>query len=373
MKQDRLLSQAASANLLSTSGFGTTSCGTTFKDRVTRFWDWYVGAADRFFDTIEGGRCQDLTVEVAEFMRNTLPYLGWVFGPGKDGGHSFTLTGEGHVAKQLLAEYWQSRAVEIPNWTFFGSRQPSAAEKLKTIEIALGEQESINVAAVMLKTAVDEESKTIDLVAWHPALERVPEEHHYQILFLLLDEVLGEFGTQTWLGNIAIESIAPQETNKRLIDLPDFIEEVSNYYQWNKCPPLQSYAVYKVSEQMTSRRGDTVVGSTCIPNIIFEFLDNDGTLPEDPYEGLGAELAYVAFDSELLPEGRESDARGIIEDALNEALQGELSGRTLGGAFGIEESYIDLLLLDGENSHRIVQQTLNELQLSGRSRVESFA
>jgi hypothetical protein len=372
MGLEHLTSQPASTGFPSKSAAYITDGKTTFKDRVTTFWDWYLGVAGRFFDTIEAGRCQDLTTEVGDFMRQTLPHMGWVFGPGENGGHSFTLTGEGQVAKQLLAEYWRSRAVEIPNWTFFGSRQPSSAETVKDIAIEFGGHDRVDVNAFIFKTSVDEESKAIDLVAWHPALARVPPEYHYQVLFLLLDELLGEFGTQTWLGNIELEPIDPHAKWRCLADLPAFIQEVRNYYQWRKEPPLRSYGVYQVSEQTTSRRGDTIVGTTCVPNIIFDLLEHDGAIPDDPYEGLGAELAFVAFDSALLPDGRQSEVRGDMEDALNDALESQWSGRALGGAFGLRESYIDLLLLDGPNSRQIVQETLHRLDMQGRSRIESF-
>jgi hypothetical protein len=354
-------------------GFGKGRRGTTFKDRVTEFWDWYVRVADRFFETIEQGRCEDLTSEVSDFMQKTLPNLSWVFGPGEKGGHSFTVTGEGVVPRQLLAEYWHSRAPEIPNWTFYGSRQPTPAEQLKDISIRVGQQEQVDVETFLLKTSVDDEAKAIDIVAWHPALERVPQEHHLQILFLLLDEALGEFGTQTWLGDIKIEPIASGEATKRLSDLPEFIQQVNRYHEWEKLPPLESFTLYEVHTQTSSRRGDTVVGTTCIPDIVFDFLEHNGKLPQDPFEGTGAELAYAAIDGSVFPDGGQSEVRGRIEDALGNALANQLSGRTLGGAFGTGKSYIDLLLFDGANSRQIVQETFDELQLQGRSRIERFA
>ena len=115
-----------------------------------------------------------------------------------------------------------------------------------------------------------------------------------------------------------------------------------------------------------------MVGSTYISSIVLDFLNNEGTLPEDPLEGMGAELAYIAIDGSIFPDGQQTAVRGNIEDAVGDALDGDLSGRTLGGAFGIYESYIDLLLLGGANSRQLVLQTLDDLQLHGRSRIESF-
>ncbi len=354
------------------SSISKAQAAATFKDRVAQFWNWYPTVAEQLFDAIENGRLGDLTSEVEEFMDNVLPGMYWVFGPGENGGHSFTVTGEGDLPKQLLAEYWHSRAIEIPNWTFHGSKQGVPLESLKGMAIQLGEQEQVDVENFLLKTCVDEESQLIDVVAWHPSLALVPDEHHMQILFLLLDEALGEFGTQTWLGEIKAQPFVADGDTRPLFELPEFIEQVNKYYQWENLSPLKSYTGYQVPEQRDTRRGDTVVGVTCVPNLVFDLLENKGRLPEDPLEGMGAEFAFLAIDGSVFPEGKQSDVRANIEDALSDALVCELSGRTLGGAFGLSESYIDLLLFDGDNSRRVVLETLKELQLHGRSRLESF-
>lgn len=344
----------------------------TFKDRVTSFWEWYATVADRFYETIEQDKSDDLVSEVGQFMAETLPEFTWVFGKGKNEGHSFTLSGDGVRLKQLLAEYWQRRAPEIARWTFHSSRQPSPPEQLKNVAIQIGEEEQVDTETFMLCTSVDEEGEVVDVVAWHPALELVPQEHHSQILFLLLDEALGEFGVETWLGQISIEPIAQGEESRPLTELPEFISQVAEYYHWEKLSPLESYSMYELPEQSDSRRGDTISGTTQIPYIIFDFLENDGALEEDPLEGTGAQLAYLAIDGSVFPEGRQIDVRYDIEDKLSEALEQAQSGRTVGGAFGMQEAYIDLLLYDAENSIRIVEETLDRLQLSDRARIESF-
>ena len=344
----------------------------TFKQRVAEFWQWYPTVAERFFETIERGECESLADEVSEFMDQALPDMSWVFGPGENGGHSFTLSGEGHKPKQLLAEYWRSQAPELPHWTFHASRQPTTPEQLKNIAIAVGDGDQVDAESFLLKTAVDEEAQLIHLTAWHPALAELPEEHHYQILFLLLDEALGEFGVQTWLGELKIEPFEAGEATQTIATLPAFIDQVEQYHQWEKLPPLQSYALYEAPEQHDFPRGDTVVGTTCIADLVFDLLENGGRLAEDPLPGLGAEFAYVAIDGSVFPDGQQSDVRGNIEDALSDALQSEQAGRTLGGAFGAGHSYIDLLLLDGENSRRIVELTLDKLQLRGKAELRTF-
>lgn len=353
-------------------GFGRKKTQPTFKQRVASFWKWYAANADHFFQAIKGGRCEDLNPEISEFMDMTLPHLSWVFGPGENGGHSFTLTGEGDRLRQLLTNYWLQQAPSIPGWTFYASRQPSPAESLKTIAIRLGDNAQVDCQSLLIKTEVDADKQLIHIVAWHANFAELPEEHHAQMLLLLLDETLGEFGVEKWIGRIEIEPVVPGEFVRPLASLPDFIEKMNAYHQWEKLEPLDTYSSYQLDEQSDHRRGDVFVGTTCIPDVIGELMEHQGRLNTDPLAGLGAELAYLAFDSAAFPEGAEVEARGEIEDALDEALQTQASGRVLGGAFGTEHAYVDLLLFDGEDSRRIVEATLKRFELRGQRSFETF-
>ncbi len=143
--------------------------------------------------------------------------------------------------------------MELPGWIFHASRQPSSYEVLKDISIGVSEQEHIDAANFTIKTSIDEENELIDIIAWHPALENVPKEHHFQILFLLLDEALGEFGVQTWLGEITVEPITDMANTRTLLDLPKFVTSVGDYHNWEKYPPLETYSTYEVPEQYPVR------------------------------------------------------------------------------------------------------------------------
>ena len=345
----------------------------TFKQSVTEFWNWFPELASRFSEASEAGDPKEIVAEVSEFMTKTLPTLSWALGAGQDGCNTFVLTGEGLVPKQLLAEYWHSRAVDLPGWTFFASRQPASPETLKSTAIAVSDKAQVDVQNFMIETTVNEETQQIDITAWHEALEHVDEEHHFQILFLLLDETIGEFGVQTWLGEIKVERLSGQGVRRSLMDLPKFIEQVENYHQWEKYPPLETYAAYEVSELASGPRGDTVVGSSCIPDVIFDYIENEGHSSEDPLADSGAEFIYLAIDAAVFAEGDEVEMRMSIEDALDEALHLAESGQVVGSATGNENSYIDILILDGMESRKIIEQTMKQLRLSSQCRLVSFA
>lgn len=350
-----------------------------YRERVADFWEWFPTIADDIASHFENDESDQVVPVVQKQMNSLMPGLSWVFGPGPGGsanGHSFTMTGEGQIAGQLLAEFWLSQQVEIPRWTFYGSRQPSSEEFLQSMAIGFGDNEQVDAETFLIRTEVDEEAEVIDITAWHSVFDQIDEEHHGQILFIFLDEALGEFGTQTWIGNIEIEPVSEGKNTRPLAELPRFIDSVAEYHKWEKLSPLESYTGYQAGEdaELTdSPRGDTIVGTTCIPHVIFEFLENDGRLSEDPLEGTGAEFVYIAVDATVFPEGEQVDVRGNIEDTISEALEKESCGRSLGGAFGAGESYVEFILFDSENGRRIIEDTLQDLQLAGRSRIESFA
>jgi hypothetical protein len=212
----------------------------------------------------------------------------------------------------------------------------------------------------------------VDIVVWHPLFDQMPERDRWCVLFLFLDEVLGEYGTQQWIGAIRH---APNQLGNSipLEELGDFIKSVQTKYGWRKLPPGESAILYECKEQhQRFLRGDIVTGVTMHPLVINEYLKADGDM-ENPLKGTGADYVFLAFDARILPGGREATCRGEIEDALDQGLKSSASGRLLGGAWGRENAYIDLLLLDGSASVEIVIKVMRDKALPEGSSINYFA
>lgn len=338
----------------------------TFKERVEKFWSWFPTVAERFYQTIENGKCVDLTDEVKEFTDRYFPGISWVFGPGEVDGHSFTLTGEGDIALQLLTEYWLSQAVKVKGWTFYASRQASPEELLSGFEIELeGNDRKIGADKLLISPTVDEPEEKIDIVGWHPEFAHLPEDAQWQIFFIFLDDAMGEFGTQTWIGEIDIHPIEEDAKKFPVSQMKRYAENLGRQLEWKKLHPLETYTLYQLEEQTNDSRCDTIVGTTCIPSLVNGLLQNQGRLDTHPAPELGVEFAYIRFNPEFFPDGDEQQKRAQIEDALDEKLITGNQGRTLGGAFGVNAVYIDLVLIDGEKSNETIDQVLNQLGLGG--------
>ncbi len=316
----------------------------TFKTRVQRFWEWYAQVSPRFYQVIEAGKCPTLAEEVSAKVDELIPGFAWVFGPGADGqGHSFTLSGEGNLHRQLLAIYWLAHAPSLRGWTFYAARQPGS---IRGQRMEIGGR------------------KFDPLEFWVTPFVALDEKK--------VDEALGEYGTQQWIGQIKLN---PQRLADSipLEELPEFLRRVEAERGWKKLPPGESGVLYRCEEPHGRfLRGDIAIGSTMHPRLINEYLEAEGEM-EDPLSGTGADYVFVAFDARILPAGAEATARGEIEDRLDQALKASASGRLLGGGWGTTNAYIDLLLFDGPASLEIVQQVLREKSVPAGSTINYFA
>jgi hypothetical protein len=340
----------------------------TFKTRVQSFWDWYRQVAPRFYQTIEAGKCPSLAEEVSGKVDELIRGFAWVFGPGEGGkGHSFTLSGEGNPHRQLLAIFWHSQAPKLDGWTFYPARQPT---DIKGRRIHIGER-VFDPIEFWLTTHLDRDRQKVDITVWHPMFATMEERDRWGALFLFLDDALGEYGTQQWIGEIKLNDQHLAEAIP-LQELRGFIDKIGAEMKWENFSKEQVGVVYNCEPRDGFLRSDVFVGSSSHYPLIKDYLAADGDLA-DPLAGTGADFVFVSFDSGILTAGKETEIRGRFEDALNDALEPAAAGHSLGGAIGRHQAYIDLVLFDGARSLAIVQQVLHEQQLPAGSAIHFFA
>jgi hypothetical protein len=340
----------------------------TFKARVADFWRWYAEVAPRFTKIIDAREAASLSDEVCAEVDKIYPRCAWVFGPGEAEGHSFTLTGEGNPHRQLLMLFWKSLAPEIPGWTFYPARQPGPVSE---ITLDAGGQ-TFSPIEFWLTPSVDRENEKIDLTVWHPLYAVMPENERWTVLFLFLDEALGEYGTQQRIGEIKLEDKRLAESIP-IKELRSYVEVAERAHGWKRHLPGAIWTGYRFEQRGDGfLRADIITGTTSHMAIVNEYARAEGNM-SDPLAGTGADFVFVAFDSGILPKGQEIDFRGGIEEALSRALEADKSGRVLGGACGKQNTYIDLLLFDGRSSLEIVRRVLAEGGLPSGTSINYFA
>lgn len=341
----------------------------TFKNRVREFWSWYTEVAPRFSETIAAGGCDTLTTEIGANVNELADGLAWEFGPGAGGGgHSLTVSGEGNIHRQLLAIYWLESAPSLPGWTFYPARQ---AISIKGFRIDFGSNQ-FDPMELLFAAVVNPDKQNLDITVWHPLFGNMPEKERWTVLFLFLDMVLGEYGTQQWIGKITFAAERPVDAIP-VDELPPLLERVETEHKWKTFPPGERTVGYSFEKPHAHwLRGDIVAGTTMNFPLINQYTKGQGDM-EDPLAGTGADYIFVAFAASILPPGRQVEIRAQIEDALDAALRSSACGRLLGGATGTANAYIDLLLFDGANSIEIIKSIMREKGLPAGSSINYFA
>ena len=346
----------------------------TFKMRIDEFWRWFSANADNFHAQLSNNACDVIVPDVEKKLNDLFPDLAWVFGPGDaENKHSFTLTGEGFMPKQLLAYQWYQQAPDLPGWNFYPAKQPTDPERLRGIAIQLRGGKQLDADKLTIASQFDSERNVFDITCSHPEFQGMQDEERDFLLMLLLDEALGEFGVAQYIG--AIEFGPPPNNSKSmsLVEFPIYLEHARKYHDWEPRSIMNSYTLYELPTQNTKRpRGDSIGGTSLIPEIVGEYIERGKPLELDSLKKLGAEIAYLQFQTSNLDADQLVDSRSRIEDAINETLESHQSGRTLGGGIGTQNSYIDLLLTDGAHSRELVLQTVKQFGLHGKVIIETM-
>lgn len=272
------------------------------------------------------------------------------------------------MTKQFIAEYWLSRAPQLNGWTFYSARQPSTEARPLTLEVS---GQRFDPAELWIAVTQNDQDEKLDIMAWHPLFPKMEERIRWQMLFLLLDEVLGEYGTQNWIGEILIGDTRLKESIP-VIEIKDFIDRISQERAWKKQKPTDSHCTYKIHETSESRpRGDVFVGGTRHFPLIKQFNSHNGQMPH-PCPKLGFDLIYISINSAVLPKGAEVAYRSEIEDAIADALKKQDAGDTLGGALGHHRAYIDVVLFDGQRSLDQVRAVLKNMNVPNDTTIHCF-
>lgn len=343
----------------------------TLKQRVDEFWIWFETNASRFYDTIDDKRCGDLTNEVSTAVNRWFPGMAWVFGPGAHGiGHSFTLTGEAVLPKQFVTQYWLGRAPQIDGWTFYSTRQADTAPGHFAITLCATE-EKFRPIEFWVSPYIDEQDEKIDLAVWHPSINRVSERDRFTALFLILDELLGEIGTQRWIREIKFSENSLQKSMP-IPELVEFVQSAQSLHAWKQYHPTETWIGYRMRERSGEwLRSDTVAGSSRYFKLVGAYLDTEGPC-EHPLPDFGIDYVFATIPTSYFEKGSEVDGRTEIEDEIITHLERAGTGISIGGATGVNNCYMDFALYDGPEGLEIIRTIMRKHRVSKASKIYFF-
>jgi hypothetical protein len=190
-------------------------------EAVNGFWRWWDSTKDAIAAAIADGSLGNspLVGDISSAIRGLHPDFAWELGPGRESKHNLTVTAEGNLELRRLTQHWLASAPPPDQtWEYYASRQASPPLGLE-IGGKRFAPEDFRVAFVY-----DQARERFDVELYHPQFKKADENIVRQVVFLTLDESLGEDDVERWIGELDPATSMPSNA----VSLTDFVSVVDD-------------------------------------------------------------------------------------------------------------------------------------------------
>lgn len=333
----------------------------SFVNNVNIFWNWFEENVDKFNTLISNKSLNELREEISNKLNTTFNGIPFVIGC-KRNNYELFLSPEGDIDRLYLSRYWMEQAPQIPNWKFYHIKPPNTNLnfnlKFDRSDICVGPDDFF----ILLKP--NKKIGKIDLEVYCEKLFFVDDEEKLRYVFIMLDECLGEGYTETAIGKIDFA----RKKSRKMIPISELYNAVITTFSENDWElfesPDQIFTTYELQPDTDSNkyRDDIVFGYTSNLNLIDNHLQStkEGI---DYMHSVGAEYIFMTYDHQNIPHEQKVSFRGGIEDRVVSILDTYKLGYHLGGATGITNSYIDLLIFDMDEFNKQISGILENFNV----------
>ena len=261
---------------------------------------------------------------------------------------------EGDWASLFSRAYFKNRAPRevLEHWNIFVGRQ-SDGYAVENFKIVMGDN---SVCASDLCLWTEWANGCADLSVYCENMIPLIKGNinaAYQLLFILLDQAIGELAEMKFIGEI---KFLDEPLDRPSMGIQELMDDLVSNLSMTKEKLLDSdsyidlYSAYRMNPDESSKdgtRGDIISGSTCFLSLMNGYY-SDRSYAMDSLEEDGIVGGYLFYPIDAV----ESDSRGSqildLRDAVTNDLEKTLpdSFMFVGGATGVNFSYIDFIAWD---------------------------
>ena len=165
--------------------------------------------------------------ELAKEMHRVHESLTFEFSPVRDGRREFVISADGIRAAFPAVEALHRAAPQLQNWTFIKYRP-----RRKTINDLTINGETIRASEVRFLLLKDEHPHKVGILLFLQGYQKAEHTKFAQYGYLFLDEAIGEYDMETFVGAMRIESLEHELYEKSLM-LSDLAENFDAYFGRN--------------------------------------------------------------------------------------------------------------------------------------------
>ena len=183
------------------------------------FWKWFSSNESTLYDFDKNQEAifNSLSIE----LHKVNPNLTFEFSPKIDGHREFVISADGIRDAFPAVEALYAKAPVLPRWKFIKFRQ-----RHDPSDITYG---GITIEARKVRVLIVREDQRAKLTIYVQGYSQAQHKAYAPIVFLLLDQALGEYDVETNVGQIQIKSVTDAPTNTcTLAELPKNFDALLN-------------------------------------------------------------------------------------------------------------------------------------------------
>lgn len=186
------------------------------KPREQRFWLWFEENEDALFNWERDP--QRTFSRLAAAMRSVHPNIVFEFGPVKGNSREFVISADGIKDAFPMVESLYATAPRMSRWVFVKFRPRREAMEIRIEDLALGPDD--------VEVAVREDGDKLGLRVHIRGYRENGEEKYLKAAFIMLDQAVGEYNMEMWVGQIDFLSFEQSSATHRLrlVDLPEVFD-----------------------------------------------------------------------------------------------------------------------------------------------------
>ena len=189
-------------------------------ETIREFWATWPGiraALER--DLADGGYGEgtDALTEAVEAIDEDLE---WEIRDGSNAVNALCLS-SGDPRLRPIAQRWVDTAPERDGmWEFHPARTPSGPEVFELDGL------DIDPTAALFFAELDPDAESLSVVVSHPEFRGLDDANRFQATFRMIDDLLGEDGTEMWIGSVDATPVVPLNASP-ITDLPRMVDELA--------------------------------------------------------------------------------------------------------------------------------------------------
>lgn len=190
----------------------------TAGDAVAAFWQEWPTLRALLEQELAQGDYGDGTEQLTDLTAEIDPGLEWDLLPGRDARHALCLSAALDPALRPLTEQWVRAAPEPDgDWEYHPARIPVTPVALEVGSFRIHPRD------VLVVIEPDQSREELDLTVGHPDFAALDEVRQLQVVFHLLDDLLGEDRMESWIGSVDVVP-HPLSWGMPLLDLADAVD-----------------------------------------------------------------------------------------------------------------------------------------------------